>query len=44
MIDLNRAGNVYSIAEAKKVVVVRVDGLAAVRVVRDAERLMLANV
>lgn len=44
MIDLDRAGNVYSKAEAKVIVVVRSDSLAAVRVERDAERLMLANV
>ena len=44
IIDLDRGGNVYRIAETKVIVVVRRDSLAAIRIVRDAERVMFANV
>ena len=44
IIDLDRGGDVYRIAETKVIVVVRCDSLAAIRIVRDAERSMYATV
>lgn len=44
IIDLDRGGNVYSIAKAEIIVVVRLDSEAAICIERDAKRFVLANV